>query len=507
MKMDSKERELDKIYKRRDRYEIPDWQREKVWSRPKKQKLIDTILRGWRLPKLYLVKISADPEEFEVVDGQQRLQTVFEFFSNDLPLSKESQAEFGAEFYRDLPDEIADRFDDFPIDYDEISDATDEELKEFFQRLQEGLPLNASEKLNAVHSNLRDFVRELASHSFLKNKTAVSAHRYGHFDVAAKLAALEVEGLDTGLRYEDIKAVFESQKAFSPTSNVAKRLKATLDALDSIFHVKSPQLRNRSVVQSFGTLVARFVEVSGVDGREARLRTFFETFLGELAKQIELGQAATDSDYVRFQRTVNANVKSGVRVRHEVLLRKLARHDPELFASLGTSAAAQAGFNKRITEQGSAVTELIGQVNAEFAGRYGDDLFKMTSKTAPALTRIGKPISDVKGYESFVDDLYFLFREGPGSRLKDAWPTSFVEVNELRTDLRHDVDHGEGSKVRSKRKKLSATFAKYAGAASPQTVDLERLPVLQSGLLAALETDLRGLLTDLQGGKFKPSSS
>jgi hypothetical protein len=33
-------RALDKIYKRRDRYEIPDWQREDVWDQAKKQELI-----------------------------------------------------------------------------------------------------------------------------------------------------------------------------------------------------------------------------------------------------------------------------------------------------------------------------------------------------------------------------------------------------------------------------------------------------------------------------------
>jgi hypothetical protein len=40
MEMISKKRALDKIYKRRDRYEIPDWQREKVWDTAKKQQLM-----------------------------------------------------------------------------------------------------------------------------------------------------------------------------------------------------------------------------------------------------------------------------------------------------------------------------------------------------------------------------------------------------------------------------------------------------------------------------------
>jgi hypothetical protein len=41
-----KKRALDKIHKRRDRYEIPDWQRDEVWGNTQKQQLIDSILRG-----------------------------------------------------------------------------------------------------------------------------------------------------------------------------------------------------------------------------------------------------------------------------------------------------------------------------------------------------------------------------------------------------------------------------------------------------------------------------
>jgi uncharacterized protein with ParB-like and HNH nuclease domain len=54
MKMISQRRALDKIYKRRDRYDIPEWQRGEVWDTPKKQQLIDSILRGWRAPKVLL---------------------------------------------------------------------------------------------------------------------------------------------------------------------------------------------------------------------------------------------------------------------------------------------------------------------------------------------------------------------------------------------------------------------------------------------------------------------
>ena len=78
MKMTSEKRAIDKLYRRRDRYEIPDWQRSEVWSTERKQTLIDRILHGWKLPKFYFLKLS--DEEIWVVDGQQRLNAIFEFF-------------------------------------------------------------------------------------------------------------------------------------------------------------------------------------------------------------------------------------------------------------------------------------------------------------------------------------------------------------------------------------------------------------------------------------------
>jgi Protein of unknown function DUF262 len=256
MKMNSRKRAIDKIYKRRDRFEIPDWQRQEVWGPSKKQSLIDTILRGWKLPKFYFLRVSDTPESFEVVDGQQRLVTIWEFFEDELPLSEKTAKEFGATYYSELPDPIGFSFDDYEIEYDEISEATEDEVKEFFQRLQEGLRLTSAEKLNSVHSKLRDFILKLTKHRFFQGVN-VSDRRYGHFDVIAKVAAIEIDGIDVGLRYDDLRAVFESQSEFSSRSHVAKRLTLALDFLDDAFDKNTGKLlRNRTMVQSILTLVA-----------------------------------------------------------------------------------------------------------------------------------------------------------------------------------------------------------------------------------------------------------
>jgi hypothetical protein len=409
-------------------------------------------------------------------------------------LSTDSAQQFGGRFWRELPRKIADSFDDFEIEYDIISEAKDEELKEFFQRLQEGMPLISSEKLNAVPSKLTDYCRTIADHPFFTETVAIPDTRYAHFDIMTKVATIEIEGLDAGLRLDDIKRVFLSQSAFASTSATGKRIKAALDFLNDAFENGGSTLRTRTIVQSLITLACKVAATGRAGGHEAELRKFFETFVAELAEQVEMGQTATDSDYVTFQRSVSANVRGGAKTRQEILLRKLFRIAPDLAEIFDPAVIAESGVSGRVSALGDSLTELVHQINGRYAAKNGEDLFKSTNKTTQAFLRIRKPIKDLAGYEKFIDDLYFLFHESVGSRLGGAWPSSFSHVNDLRTDLRHDVDHGETAKVRAKRRKAGTTFARYAGSGSPDTIEPVKFPLIQSNILGAIEGDLRGLL-------------
>ncbi len=495
MKIESKKRALDKIYKRRDRYEIPDWQRQEVWPRTKKQELIDSILRGWKLPKFYFVRTSTDPEEFEVVDGQQRLMTIFEFFDNELTtigrMGKKSL------HYKELSSEASDAFDDFEIEYDEISEASETDVKLYFQRLQQGLPLTSSEKLNAVHSSLRNYCRELAKQNFFTSKVNFANKRYAHFDVAAKVATIEVEGFETGLRFDDIKEVFSGQSTFSAKSVVGQRLRRTFAYLDVAFPEKAPELRNRTFVQSAASLAAAIVRTGNSEGTEVQFRRFIGAFNRELSRQVELGLDATDEDYILFQKSINANVRGAAKTRHTILLRKLLQFDPKFLDVFGHSIIASSGLIQETKRLGDSIGSLIEKVNIQYAASHGVDLVKPTNKTLAAIRTFSNPIRDFAAYTDFINALYFVFWEGTGERLKGKVPPSFVDINTLRTDLQHDLDHGKPKKAASKRKKSSATFRKYANSSTPQTSAPDNFPLLQVGLLNQIEGDLRTLVLTL----------
>jgi uncharacterized protein with ParB-like and HNH nuclease domain len=64
----------------------PDYQRPAVWSLSQKQLLVDTILRGYDVPKLYWRQTGKSPDAYEVVDGQQRMRAIWEFHDGNYGL-------------------------------------------------------------------------------------------------------------------------------------------------------------------------------------------------------------------------------------------------------------------------------------------------------------------------------------------------------------------------------------------------------------------------------------
>ena len=79
----------------------PKFQRGSVWSPQARTYLIDSILRGYPIPKL-LLRTAVDRDSRrtirDVVDGQQRLRTIIDFASGKLVLGTKAK-EFKGERY------------------------------------------------------------------------------------------------------------------------------------------------------------------------------------------------------------------------------------------------------------------------------------------------------------------------------------------------------------------------------------------------------------------------
>ena len=132
----------------------PAYQRGPVWSVSHQQLFIDSILRGFDIPKLYLRTVDDDQYKWEVIDGQQRLRAIWGFLSNGYPVSDDSDPVDGhaiaGEFYKDLHEDLVDQLVAYELSIVSVEETNDQEVEDMFLRLQNGMPLNAAEKRNAI---------------------------------------------------------------------------------------------------------------------------------------------------------------------------------------------------------------------------------------------------------------------------------------------------------------------------------------------------------------------
>src|SRR5207247_111793 len=84
---------VEKLDKERPRISFPEYQREKsLWSVEKKGMLIDSILKEIDIPKLYFNRLQNN--DIEVIDGQQRLWSIWEFLDGKFQYHIEGQKRY-----------------------------------------------------------------------------------------------------------------------------------------------------------------------------------------------------------------------------------------------------------------------------------------------------------------------------------------------------------------------------------------------------------------------------
>jgi hypothetical protein len=232
----------------------PDFQRPAVWSRAQKQLLVDTILRDYDIPKLYWRKVSTKPDRYDVVDGQQRLRAIREFFDGEFPLSKNADPIDGEEVaglhYEKLPDDLRVRFDVYALDVVVLEESDEDEVREIFLRLQNGTSLKAQEKRNAYPGQMRAFVRQLVSHPFFRS-VGFANSRFNHDLVAAQLVCLELAGGPTNIKNADLNRMYENYVNFDAKSLEAKAAQRTLSVLAEAFPEKTPELERFNVISLY----------------------------------------------------------------------------------------------------------------------------------------------------------------------------------------------------------------------------------------------------------------
>lgn len=328
------------LYGLRNRIDpTPDYQRPPAWTLKQKQLLIDTILRGYDIPKMYWQRLPKGGEfQFAVIDGQQRLRTIWEFCGGEFALPRSMDPIEGEDVarkrYDQLDFELRSRFDIYPIDVVIVEDAVqtdqEDEIRDMFLRLQNGTTLKAQEKRNAMPGQLRDFVKKTAEHGLFENcKFSNSRFTFDH--IAAQMICLEMAGGPTSVRDSDLNRMYSNNIKFDENGKVAKKVKRVLDYLLRAFPEKTPELERYNVITLFclaSTLLENYVH----SGTEELLAKWFIEFETDRRENERLDEDDRDLQLVEYRRLTSYSTdgEESIRGRLEFMERRFFLSHPNI---------------------------------------------------------------------------------------------------------------------------------------------------------------------------------
>jgi hypothetical protein len=132
----------------------PPFQRNPVWTDSQKSYLIDSILRGYPVPELYMQETvdSKGRQKYTVVDGQQRITACLDFLEDSFSLTEEDSPEWADLTFSDLSESQKQKIYSYSFIVRQIPDISEEQLREVFKRLnRSNVVLNRQELRHATY--------------------------------------------------------------------------------------------------------------------------------------------------------------------------------------------------------------------------------------------------------------------------------------------------------------------------------------------------------------------
>ena len=223
-----------------------------VWPTAARAYLMDTILRSYPIPKIYLrTKIhSATRRSYrEVVDGQQRLEAIRAYANDEFPLGNQAEIyqEFAGLKYSGLDEESKQAFLQYPMAVEQLMNVPDSVVFDVFRRLNTyNFNLSPQElRHGKYHGAFRSAVSQVSRQlSYLWSNYPVLGRRarirMADDELVAQMFGIILEGVTNGGQSQ-IERLYRNYDAQLP-SGIAKTVESTawflLENLDVILKTK-----------------------------------------------------------------------------------------------------------------------------------------------------------------------------------------------------------------------------------------------------------------------------
>lgn len=253
-------------YSRRDEIDFsPPYQRKgRLWSVADKAYLVDSVINGFDVPKLYLAdfQFGQSPlnharKSYAIIDGKQRLEAIFDFFDNAITLNgdfkyrRNPSLRLGGLSLKDLRKnypEVAEEFENESLDIMSVVAQNEEDVHEIFVRLNKSKPLTGAEVRNAVVGPVPEVIRMLASHTFFLENIKFSTKRATDLNAAAKLLLFEYRNKLAATKKSDLDNFAKEEVDREKLELASRRALDTLNMMSEVFIPKDELLSSSGIV-------------------------------------------------------------------------------------------------------------------------------------------------------------------------------------------------------------------------------------------------------------------
>lgn len=233
----------------------PSFQRRPVWKAGAKSYLIDTVVRGLPMPIIFLREQKTDLTSFEplreVVDGQQRIRTMFSYIDpsllDDFNPARDAftvlfthNEELAGKSFSKLPSELRSRILDYEFSVHVLPASVDDrEVLQIFARMNAtGVKLNSQELRNAEYfEEFKTSMYELAAEQLPRWRawgifTEDNIARMEEVELTSEFALLMIRGL-TGKSQDAINRIYkEKDPEYQERAEVEHRFRVIMDTID-----------------------------------------------------------------------------------------------------------------------------------------------------------------------------------------------------------------------------------------------------------------------------------
>jgi len=342
---------IGKLLVKRNAYNIsPVYQRESgVWSQNRKQLFIDSLLNQYDVPKFYLHDLRGidNRYDFAVVDGKQRLTAIWDFLDSRFPLApdfdishpEEADPPAGGKTFAEFTPTWAEIFKAISLDAVLIQEAEEEDIEEIFSRLNNGEPLNAAEKRNALGGKMNELIRAAADNKFFHEKLAFTNKRSSYLEIAGKFVLTEYTALQGAERYTDLKkknldAMVLNHKQMDPVyaERLQKRVEEGLSRMCSVFSANDSLLDRPTYAPLYYLFVRSVYAQYGHELLHGKLHRFLEDFRVMRRQNLKKDEDERDATLLEFDRLMQQGTmaRDSLRTRTGILTRYFLQENPDV---------------------------------------------------------------------------------------------------------------------------------------------------------------------------------